>query len=205
MTRCLLLILLFLLPSPMASAQTVEQDRRIEEQKREELKPTVAAPAISTPQPPIGATAPPPVPLPSEDLYFLKLAQKRIAYHYDAAKAIVILMGVDEEYLDLTSQVGYLQEHGLLPARLHDTFDPRAPLRRGVAAYMFRQVLGIRGGIALHLFGGSERYALKELAFQGIMSPGHVNDLVSGAELVQIMSQAARYQVHRVRAQAQSR
>jgi hypothetical protein len=36
---------------------------------------------------------------------------------------------------------------------------------------------------------------LKELAFQGIMAPGHVHDLVSGEELVQIMSQAAQYKL----------
>lgn len=125
----------------------------------------------------------------------MNLIEKRIAYHYDAAKSIVILMGMDEELIDLDSQGAYLREKGMLSGRFREGFDPMAPLRKGPAAYMFLKALGIRGGIVLHLFGPSERYALKELVFQGIVSPGHVNDLVSGGELVQIMSQAAQYKV----------
>ena len=104
----------------------------------------------------------------------------------------------DEELIDLDSQVAYLRENGLLSKRFREGFDPMEPLRKGPAAYMFLRALGIRGGIVLHLFGPGERYALKELVFQGMMSPGHVNDLVSGAELVQMMSQAAAYKVQRM-------
>jgi len=121
----------------------------------------------------------------------MSLVRKPIAYRYDAAKAIVILMGVDEDRIDLAAQVAYLQEQGFLPRRYSELFDPMEPLRKGVVAYMLREVLDIRGGIALHLFGPSERYAMKELAFRGIMAEGNVNDLVSGEELVQIMGQVA--------------
>ena len=178
-----------------ASAQTIEQDRRIEEGKREGLKPTVTVPRSPTKKGVLKGKDSPPVPLPAPPIYLMNLAQKRIAFRYDAVKGIVILMGVDEEYIDLASQVTYLQAQGFLPSRFQDTFDPMEPLRRGVVAYMFRQALGIKGGIALHLFGSSERYALQELAFQGILAPGHVHDLISGADLVQIMSMAAQYRV----------
>jgi len=179
-----------------AAAQTIQQDRRIEEEKREELKPTVGPPPTSEmPGPKLGADAPVPVPL--KELYFAQLVQKRITFGYDAAKTIAILMGVDEEYLDLTSQVAYLRQHGFLPRRTQQSFDPMQPLRKGLVAYMFRQALGIPGGIALRLFGPSERYALKELAFQGFMAPGHVNDLITGEELVQLATQAAQYHMRR--------
>jgi hypothetical protein len=183
--------------SGIAGAQTTQQDRRIEEEKREELKPTLTAGPAAPPKPTQKETAPP-VPQPFEPIYFMSLIEKRIAYHYDAAKSIVILMGVDEERIDLESQVAYLQEKGLLSGRFREGFDPMAPLRKGPVAYMFLRALGIRGGIVLRFFGPSERYALKELAFQGIISPGHVNDIVSGVELVQIMSQAAAYKAQRL-------
>lgn len=177
-----------------ATAQTIQQDRRIEEEKRETLKPTVGPPPTSElPGPKPGADAPVPVPL--KELYFAQLVQKRVTFGYDAAKTITILMGVDEEYLDLTAQVAYLQHHGFLPRRFRQSFDPMQPLRKGLVAYMFHQALGIRGGLALRLFGPSERYALKELAFQGVMAPGHVNDLITGEELVQLMTYAAQYQI----------
>lgn len=181
--------------SGAAQAQTAEQDRRIEEEKREALRGTVAAEQLLTQ--PTGPTErpAPPVPQPFHVFYFATLAQNRIAFHYDAAKALTVLMGVDEEYIDLTSQIAYLEAKGFLPKRLRGAFDPMAPLRKGAAAYMFRQALGIRGGIALHLLGPSERYALKELEYQGILSPGNTQDLISGAELVQIMAQAVSYKV----------
>ena len=122
----------------------------------------------------------------------ITLLQKRIAFNYDAAKAIIILMGVDEEYLDLNAQAAYLKDAGFLPNRLRDSFDPMQPLRRGLAAYMFQRALKIRGGIAWHLFGPTQRYALKELVHRGIMADGHVQDLISGEELIQIMGQVAQ-------------
>lgn len=198
MYRYLVLVVsAFLLFETSVAAQNVQQDRRIEEGKREELKNTLttgpAAPPPSTSKEPV-----PPVPQPFEALYFMNLVQHRIAYHYDAAKSIAILMEVDEELIDLDAQAGYLREKGFLSRRFREGFDPMAPLRRGPAAYMFLRALGIPGGIALHLFGPSERYALKEMVFQGILSPGHAEDILSGAELLQIMSQAAAYKVQRL-------
>ena len=62
-----------------------------------------------------------------------------------------------------------------------------------LAAYMFYKALGIKGGLCLRLFGVNERYAVKELGFQGIMPSGNVNDIVSGEELVSAFTQATNY------------
>lgn len=190
------LVVLVLLDGADARAETVQQERRIEEEKREELKPTVdtgQAPSVAQPPaPPVTLPAPPPI----APLYFATLAQKQVVFRYDAAKALVILMGVDEEYINLDSQIAYLKTQGLLPKRFNrQEFDPRQPLRKGEAAYMFLRALKINGGVTLRLFGPTERYALKELAYQGIMAPGHAHDLVSGVELVQVMDQAARHKL----------
>ncbi len=177
------------------AAQSREQDRRIEEGKREDLRATAPAlPAATPTRAPVAGAAPAPIPEVLEPLYFASLVGKRITYRYDAMMGVLIVLGLDEEHIGLDSQVAFFQEQGFVPPRYRESFDPMQPLRRGLAAYMFRQALGIRGGLALHLLGPSERYALKELGFQGIMSPGLVNDLVSGQELVQIITQAANYQ-----------
>ena len=194
-SRILALTLSFLLVGQGANAQTLQQDRRIEEEKREELKPTVPPPGVAAAPPqPVGA---PPVPQPIAPLYFAMLAQQRVVFRYDMAKAITILMGVDEERIDLNSQVAYLQQQGFLPKQKARAFDPMQPLRKGEAAYVFLRALGMRGGVALHVLGPTERYALKELAFRGFMAPGHVRDLISGDEFVQLMTQAAQYQTLR--------
>ena len=201
MRSSLLLVgLALLVGAQSVGAQSREQDRRIEERKREELRQsTPALPAASSViAPPTEVEVPAPIPEVLETLYFASLMGKRIAYRYDAIMGILIVLGVQEDYLDLDSQVAFLQREGLLPPRYRKSFDPMQPLRRGLVAYMFQQALDIRGGIALHLFGPSERYAMKELGFQGIMSPGLTSDLVSGGELVQIITQAANYQAARL-------
>lgn len=177
-------------------ALNVEQDRRVEEKKRIDLSPTFPiAGATQDKKSKISGDEDAPVPYPAEPIYLINLTQRRFAYRYDIAKSVTILMGMDDELLDLNAQVSYLQDQGWLPEQYQETFDPTKPLRRGLAAYIYLKMLDIKGGIALHLFGSSERYALSELAFAGIMSPGHVQDLISGQELVQMMDQAARYKV----------
>lgn len=178
------LICIIGLPS-LLSAETQEEKRRVEEEKREVLRPSEAH---------ITEAKPAPQPLAPIDLiYFTELMPKRIAYRYDACKALVVLMGVEDEYIDLDSQVAFLREKNLLPKRLESEFDPMQPLRRGLTAYMLCKALNIKGGITLSIFGVSERYALNELAFQGIMSSGNANDIVSGDELVLATMQAADY------------
>jgi hypothetical protein len=39
----------------------------------------------------------------------------------------------------------------------------------------------------------NERYALSELAFEGIMASGNVRDIVTGDELVSALTQATNY------------
>lgn len=182
-----------------AAAQSREQDRRIEEGKRDDLRATSSTLSATKPVgPPATVQVPAPIPQALEPIYFAGLVQKKIAYRYDAIMGILIVLGVEKKYLSLDSQVAFFQQEGFVPARYRESFDPMQPLRRGLAAYMFREALEIRGGIALHLLGPSERYAMKELGFQGLMSPGLVSDLISGQELVQTITQAANHLAKRL-------
>ena len=118
---------------------------------------------------------------------------KRIAYRYDASKALVILMRVENQYISLDSQIHFLKKKNILPKKFESEFDPMEPLRKGLIAYMFSMALDIKGGVVLSLFGMSERYALKKLVYQGMMSSGNVKDIVSGEELISILTQAGNF------------
>jgi predicted RNase H-like nuclease (RuvC/YqgF family) len=102
-------------------------------------------------------------------------------------------MNVENQYIDLGSQVTFLKQNKLLPKRYEKEFDPTKPLRKGLTAYMFCRALGIKGGIMLRLFGMTERYAIKELVHQGMMSSGDVDDIVTGEELIYLVTQAGNY------------
>lgn len=178
-----LLLCLCLFPA-FLMAKT-EDDRRVEEEKRESLRPTEAG--IEE-----GKAAPRPI-APIDLVYFAELMPKRVTFRYDACKALVILFGVEDQYIDLDSQVAFLREKSLLPKKFEREFNPMEPLRKGLAAHMFCNALEIKGGISLRLFGMSERYALNELVYEGIMASGNVNDIVSGDELVSALMQSVNY------------
>ena len=184
----ILLLCLVLFPS-LLIAQTPEERRGIEEDKREDLRPTeVRISDESKTEPPSKAPIDP-----IDIVYFAELIQKKVTFRYDACKALVVLMGVEDQYIGLDSQITFLKEKNLLPKKFESEFDPTQPLRKGLAAYMFCKALEIKGGLSLRIFGMSERYALRELAYQGIMPSGNVQDIVSGEELVSVLMQAANY------------
>jgi hypothetical protein len=106
---------------------------------------------------------------------------------------IVIIKGIENEYVGLDAQVNYLKKQNYLPRSIKDTFDPMKPLRRGLTAFVLLRVLDIKGGIFLRIFNKSERYALKELLYQGIMSSGNVNEIISGDELASAVTRAVNH------------
>jgi hypothetical protein len=191
MTRKLtiLLFLFITLPSYVSWAGP-QDDRRIEEQKRENLKQTeVHYQKKEKKKKPSKAA-----PLQPEDLmYISELSFRKITYGYDLCKLLVVLKGVENQYIGLNAQVAYLKEQNLLPNHLKDTFDPMKPLRRGLTAYVLRKVLDVKGGIFLTIFKESQRYALKELTYEGIMSSGNIHEILSGDELASTMTRAINY------------
>lgn len=168
------------------TAEMREKERRIEEEKRRALLP-------EKPRPPVQHAKMPSTFAPEDLIYFAGLMQKKVTFRYDACKAVVVLMGVKDRYIDLDSQIIFLRQRDLLPEEFEDRFDPMQPLRKGLLAYMVYSALDMRGGIALTLFGRSERYSLKELVFKGIMAEGNTKDIVTGEELFSVTIQALDY------------
>lgn len=187
MKKMLVILVAFIIFPSLLLAQTPEQARRIEEQKRENLLPTEGQTSK------VKKKTPPPLD-PIDFVYFAELMLKKITYRYDISKAIVILMGVENQFIDLGSQITFLKNENILPKKFDKKeFDVTKPLRKGLTAYMFCKALKIKGGILLTLFGVNQRYALKELVHQGVMSSGNVKDVVSGEELVLILTRAGIY------------
>jgi hypothetical protein len=100
---------------------------------------------------------------------------------------------MENDVPEFSSQVASLKQRNIIPSKITAELSPNQPLSKGLAAYMFCQALNIKGGLLLRLFGMNQRYALKELVFQRIMSPGRVKDTVSGKELIVIFTRAIEY------------
>jgi len=185
----LFILLSFLSSSLALAAPGPQDDRRIEEQKRKNLKPTEVH-YQKEKKKQLSKSAPL---QPDDVIYLAEMSFRKITYGYDLCKLLVILKGVENEYIGLDAQVAYLKEQKLLPKKVWDTFDPMKPLRRGLTAYVLRKVLDVKGGIFLRLFNESERYALKEMTYAGVMSSGNIHEIISGDELASTMTRAVNY------------
>jgi len=180
-----LFIFCLFLPSPTI-AQTARDERWIEEEKRESLRATETEILEEEHKK-----------IPPTDLiglsYFEDLLSRRVASCSDALKTIIILLGVEDQYKEPESQISFLNEKNIIPKGIVKDFNPSQPLRKGLAAYMFCKVLKIKGGFWMRIFGLNQRYALKELVYEGIIFPGTVKDIVSGRELILILTKSAEY------------
>jgi hypothetical protein len=184
-------IIVFLLWADVGFSQVSnrEKDRRIEQEKIDFLRPSEVAPKETTEIVAASAEAA------TKTAYFRELIEKKVTFNSDLAKIIVIFMGTEEECLDFDSQAVFLKENGLLPQGMD--FKEYTPLEKGLAAYIFCKALGIKGGIMPRILGLSQRYAVKELAYEGIMAYGNIHELVSGKELIIALTQAAKYKLKR--------
>ncbi len=193
MNKIFIILLLFSISlSPaVLMAETAEEKRRIEEEKRDQLRPSETHPGETQPR---GEKKEETLPLSFVDrIYFAELMTRKISFRYDASKIFVLLMGVENQYIDMNSQIIFLKEKNFLPKKFEADFRPREPLRKGLFAYMLYKALDVKGGISLSLFGVSERYALKELVYQGILASGNTDDILTGEELVSTTMRAAEF------------
>jgi hypothetical protein len=184
------MFLLFLTPRAFCQAGQdtagAQTRRRIEEEKRESLEPT----QTYAPEEP-RAVEPPSQP--DRLRYFEVLIEREVALGADACRVLSLLLDIEDSHPDLESQISFLKQKGIIPARLAQDFDPERPLAKGLCAYMFCKTLKIKGGVILRIFGLNQRYALRELIYQEIMYPGYAREIISGKELILIVTQAADY------------
>ena len=167
-------------------AQTSVDERRIEEEKRGNLKTT---------EPQIEETKEIPA---SESQtreirrrYFEELLAKPRAQYADLVYVLTAFFGLEKKYPDFASEYTYLKTIGLIDTSLSPCV--ACPVRRAELAIPFCKALRIKGGIWLKLFGLTKRYAHKELVYERIMFPGSGDEYISGKELVITFIQAADY------------
>ncbi len=161
-----------------AFAASAEDVRGIEEEKRKSLVPTEAqqypAAAIYEPK------------LDRENYAFLSgLYNKKVSSIGDACRSISIVLGTEEQFV----QENFLPSYIIIKEKS----DYQNPLRKGQVAYMLCKALNIKGGLWLRLLGLKQRYALRELVYEGIMFPGNIHDFMSGRELMITLTQTADY------------
>lgn len=112
-----------------------------------------------------------------------------------AYRAMVILADGDDGLDGFEARESELKERGIVRSDWNLTRE--ACIDRGTLAYMVCQVLEIKGGVNRATLGalgvGDRRYAVRELAYRGLLPNTPTYRYISGGELLDLMAQADRY------------
>ena len=123
---------------------------------------------------------------------FLKIISRKQASFGDGCLAVLSLAGEpNADGLKAEEALGKLVQKGIVPAKW--TIKVSDNLTRGKLAYMVCKACSIKGGVNLHLFGATERYAYKECVYLSIMAAGNESRTLSGSELMAVIRRAGEH------------
>ncbi|MBN2375486.1 MAG: hypothetical protein JXD22_03740 [Sedimentisphaerales bacterium] len=124
----------------------------------------------------------------SAELAF-KLAFKEWGTNAEACSMMLYLVEGEDRGETFEQKQQLLQSKGILPGNLELSADE--PVRKGTLALMLCRALDIKGGLFMHLVGGS-RYAYREAVYLEFMQGGSEREYLTGPEVVDIMGRVAR-------------
>jgi hypothetical protein len=120
------------------------------------------------------------------------LATDRICSNDEAFHGLLLYIEKADQARNYEERVKLMKDLGMLAPG----FDGKSneAVTRGVVAVAVVKVLEIKGGIFLHLFDKSERYATRELVYEDVYPPSTPNQVFSGSEFVGIIGRIEDYQ-----------
>ena len=124
----------------------------------------------------------------SAELAF-KLAFKKWCTNAEACSMMLYLTEGEDRGETLEQKQQLLKSKGILPGDWD--LSATEPVRKGTLALMLCRALDIKGGLFMHLVGGS-RYAYRETVYLELMQGGSEREYLTGPEVVDIMGRVAR-------------
>lgn len=124
--------------------------------------------------------------------FWHSLAERHVTSNDEAFHGLLLYVDGKDDSADYSQRVALLKSRGMLPANFsgpsHQAVD------RGILAVCIVKVLNIKGGLFLHLFPQSQRYAVRELVFDGVYPTSSPNQTFSGTEFVGVVGKMEDYQ-----------
>lgn len=121
------------------------------------------------------------------------LSELPVTSNDDAFHALLLSFDGGDSAPDYAARVERLKALRMLPQDFAGSADEAVD--RGNLAVALSRVLGIKGGLAMRLAGGSSpRYAVRALQYRGLYPESSPNQTFSGAEFVGVMGRVEDYQ-----------
>lgn len=155
------------------------------------LRIAIAAAAVIVGAPLLAQDKPAPAARESRTAYLRRIFERDRATYGDACRAVQSLLKGEHTDADFAAISGDLAGRGVVSADWNLT-EPSL-LTKGTLAYMFCQALEIKGGLTMRLFGVNRRYALRECQHRNLITPGSMDEYVTGRELIDALTNAMVY------------
>ena len=124
--------------------------------------------------------------------FWHNLAEHPVTSNDEAFHGVLLYLDQNDPAEDYNGRVALLKSRKLLP----DNFDKPAEeaITRGTLAIILVRALEIKGGLIMHVFGPSGRYATRELMYMNLYPPSSPNQTFSGSEFLGIIGRIEDYQ-----------
>jgi hypothetical protein len=120
------------------------------------------------------------------------LADRHVTSNDEAFHGILLFLDGKDDARDYAGRVSTLRGRALLPNGFQGHADDA--VERGTLAVIIVKVLNIKGGWAMHVFGPTERYSVRELQDLNLYTPSSPNQTFSGTEFLGIIGKLEDYQ-----------
>lgn len=139
-----------------------------------------------------------PSPEPEQSPPLMSVISMRPSLTVDEGYRVFLMMARDQGHFDASLDVEHMafeDVHAHLIALCVISpkwdYEPSDCLRRDVVAYMSASYLGVKPGLLTRWFGMTRRYAHREMMFRRMIAPGSPRTIVSGTELLSVMTRIA--------------
>ena len=134
-------------------------------------------------------------PLPAgeeSDAFLDRIASQSYVSENDTMRGLLMLINSQDNAQSFAERTRLLAEQNIVSRNW--TFQADRPITKGKLAYMIYQACDMGGGVILTVTGPSQRYCMRELQFQEVMSQtGSFYSKISGMEFVAVLGRADVY------------
>ncbi len=120
------------------------------------------------------------------------LAERPLTSNDDALHGMLLYLDQTDSSAGYAERVTLLKKRGLLASSFNRPADEA--VLRGTVAVMFVKTLSLKGGWAMHVFGPTPRYAVRELQYRSIFPYSSPQQTFSGSEFVGVIGALEDYQ-----------
>jgi hypothetical protein len=120
------------------------------------------------------------------------LATRKLASNNEAFHGFLLYLDGKDAAQNYQQRVQILKSRHLLPAGFNEPGD--AAVTRGTLSVPIAKTIKIKGGLMRLLLPNDERYATRELQYEGVYPVSSPNQLFSGTEFVGVIGKLDDYQ-----------